>query len=209
MTALRGNALTTVAAVRSALGITAGDALVEDRLTMLINQASATIEAELGRRLGMADYSESIMPSGTQYQMLRQWPVINIASVTQFGETIDPVRYSASPDGLPILYKDDGWQVTGYPVGLAYDVVRINRNLLVTYTAGYVLPKDAAEDNPATLPADLEGLCVEMVLSAYGKMTSGGMAGLKSFGISDVRWEWINEMPPDWRRTLDRHRRWV
>ncbi|MNL54722.1 hypothetical protein D3C87_1780750 [compost metagenome] len=46
-----------------------------------------------------------------------------------------------------ILYRLDGW-----PEG--------DRAIMISYTAGYVLPNDATTDEPATLPETLEFACI-------------------------------------------------
>lgn len=206
MITLAQNALTTLN--RMQLLIPDGDGeLAQGRLMLLIDRASAEIEAALERKLGKARYSELVTPSGSQQLLLRQWPILGVEKVLQDGVELDPDTYSIEDGG--VLYKDVGWTWTGYPQGLAYDPRAASRNIQVIYTAGYVLPKDATNDIPATLPADLEGLCMEMVQSAWGMLQSGGYGGLKSFAISDVRWEWASEAPASWQMTLDKHRRWA
>lgn len=49
----------------------------------------------------------------------------------------------------------------GLKPGLAYNIIVPKRIIEVSYTAGYVLPTDATENNPQTLPTDLEGIVWE------------------------------------------------
>lgn len=203
---LAANALTTLAEAQLLLPDADGE-LAAQQLTLLINQASAQIEAALGRKLGRATYTEPATPSGSQQLMLKQWPIVSVDKIMQNGVELAPGTYSIEDGG--ILYKDDGWAWRGYPKGLAYDPWAASRDLLITYTAGYILPKDATEEEPATLPADLEGLCLEMVQAAWGKLETGGYGGLRAFSISDVRWEWAAEAPESWQHTLDQYKRWV
>ena len=59
-------------------------------------------------------------------------------------------------------------------------------------------------------PADLEGLVQEMVQYAFGKLETGGSAGLKAFSISDVRWEWSEDTPSSWQEIINQYKRvWV
>ena len=205
MATLARNALTTPARIRM---LQAGFGQEPDsRLAFFIDRASGDIVSALDRILRRATYRELVTPSGSQELLLRQWPIVSVEQVLQDGIEISPDRYSIEEGG--ILYKDDGWLWSGYPRGLAYDPRAARRDVTVLYTAGYVLPKDATDDDPSTLPADLEGLCMEMVTTAIGKMQTGGSAGLKSFGISDVRWEWTTEAPASWQATLDRYKRWA
>lgn len=176
-----------------------------DAIVMLINQASASIEAEMRRRLGKQSYSERVKPTGSQELILSQWPILEVRHVEIGGRELPPAAYGIEDGG--VLYKDDGWPWRGYPYGLAYDPVMTSKNVLIEYTAGYILPKDATESEPATLPADIEGLCMEMVSTAYSKARSGGGAGLRAFSISDVHWEWAAETPASWTAVIERYRR--
>lgn len=178
-----------------------------DAIVMLINQASASIETEMRRRLGKQSYSERVKPTGSQELILSQWPILEVRRVEIGGRELPPAAYSIEDGG--VLYKDDGWPWRGYPYGLAYDPVMTSKNVLIEYTAGYILPKDATESEPATLPADIEGLCMEMVSTAYSKARSGGGAGLRAFSISDVHWEWAAETPASWTAVIERYRRMI
>lgn len=204
MIRLAANALTTLERAQLLIPDADGE-LAKGRLALLINRASAEIETALERKLGRATYTEPVTPSGSQRLLLKQWPILAVAKVIQDGAELDPGSYTIEEGG--VLYKDDGWAWQGYPHGLAYDPWAASRDLLITYTAGYILPKDGTEEEPSTLPADLEGLCMEMVQAAWGKLQTGGYGGLKAFGISDVRWEWAAEAPVSWDATLNRYRR--
>lgn len=208
MIALNDNALTTLDRLKLMMGISMEDTSMDALLTQLINQASAYVEQALGRKLKRDTYTERHKGNGSQELLTDQYPIISVEYIKWAGEIVDPAQYdttrSAQYGGI---YKDDAWPYRGYPQGLTGDSVMGSRNLEVRYTAGYVLPKDATEDDPATLPADLEMLVQEMVMSGYGKMQTGGNAGLKSYSISDVRWEWQTDPPPTWQQIIDLHRR--
>jgi len=73
--------------------------------------------------------------------------------------------------------------------------------------AGYVLPKDATEDDPQTLPADLEGLVWEIVTQAYTNLQNGSM-GLNSFSISDVSWNFDKSTHPEWTQLIGLYMRY-
>ena len=176
-----------------------------DAIGMLINQASASIETEMRRRLGKQSYSERVKPTGSQELILSQWPILEVRRVEIGGRELPPAAYSIEDGG--VLYKDDGWPWRGYPYGLAYDPVMTSKNVLIEYTAGYILPKDATESEPATLPADIEGLCMEMVSTAYSKARSGGGAGRRAFSISVVHLVWAVESPASWSSVIERYRR--
>ena len=180
-------------------------------LIQLINQASASVERALGRKLRRSDYVERLKGTGSQYLLVEHYPIVRVASIKQAGEEIDPGLYDIATQGRAgVICKDDGWTYYGYPQGLTGDPVAGSRNIEVKYTAGYILPWEATEEEPADLPADLEGLVQEMVQYAFGKLETGGSAGLKAFSISDVRWEWSEDTPSSWQEIINQYKRvWV
>lgn len=205
---LRDNALTTLEALKQMLGLDADDTSNDEVLIQLINQASASVERALGRKLRRSTYTQHLKGTGNQYLLVENYPIIDVEYIKQAGEYIDPGLYDITEQGAAgVIYKDDGWTYYGYPYGLAGDHITGSRNIVVRYTAGYVLPWEATEDDPATLPADLEGLVQEMVQYIFGKLQNGGTAGLKAFSISDVRWEWSDETPSTWQDIINQYKR--
>lgn len=205
---LRANALTTLEALKQFLGLAADDTSKDGVLIQLINQASASVERALGRKLRRTTYTERVKGTGNQYLLVENYPVTDVEYIKQAGETIDPGLYDFTTRGSAgVIYKDDGWTYYGYPYGLTQEPVTGSRNIEVRYTAGYVLPGDANDDDPCDLPADLEGLVQEMVQYIFGKLQTGGTAGLKAFSISDVRWEWSTETPETWQDIINQYKR--
>lgn len=205
MMPLAKNALTTLSAMQALLSAPPED---EQIVCMFIDQASQSIETEIERQLRRQSYTERFKGNGRQVIIVREYPIVAIESIEQDGHIIPPELYDFEDTGrYGGIYKDDGWTYYGYPYGLAGDAIAGRRNIKVRYTAGYVLPKDATRCKPCTLPADLEGLCQEMVQSAFGKLKNGGNAGLRSFAISDVRWDWRENVPEGWLRTINKYRR--
>ena len=136
----------------------------DELLELLINQISGSIESQLGRKLALGRYQERRAADGTQFLVLHEYPITQVYSVTQNGAVLDPASYDSDLQGdIGVLYKDDGWMYDGYPAGLAGDYVMPSRRIVVDYEAGYVLPPVATEDEPSTLPGDLERLACEML----------------------------------------------
>ena len=223
---LANNALTTLEDVKIMLGI-APDDVDEQRdamLVNLINYASAWIERMTGRKLGRQQYTQRYVASGTQELVLLQWPIINVEYVkdTTDGSIIPPEEYDYTVavsythltlptnreeydytvDGeIGVLYKDNGWTFRGYVGGLSYDFLLAARYLEVKYTAGYVLPKDATEDDPCTLPADLQGVVWGIIQQEFSIMQNGAQ-GLSAFSISDVSWTFDKNPRESWLTTI-------
>ena len=177
-------------------------------LIQLINRASASIENALGRKLRRSTYTERVKGTGSQYLLVENYPIVAVEEIKQAGEIIDPGLYDITVRGnAGVIYKDDGWTYYGFPHGLTGDAMTGSRNITVRYTAGYILPWEATDEAPADLPADLEGLAQEMVQYIFGKLESGGSGGLKTFSISDVRWEWSDETPSSWQDIINQYKR--
>lgn len=205
---LAENALTTLKRMKLMLGLPDdGDERTDEVVTLLINRASAWVERQVGRHLGRKDYLQWYDADGQQELVTEEYPIISVAYVKEAGTLVDPGSYDYSRTGKAgVIYRDSGWLKAGYRRGLAYDMVAPRRAIEVSYTAGYVLPKDATEEDPQTLPADLEGLVWDMVSQAYTGLQNGSQ-GLKSFSISDVTWEFDRSTPTVWLQTISLYRR--
>lgn len=206
---LTENALTTLERMKLMLGLSD----IEDEKTdmiieMLINRASAWIERQIGRHLGKHEYLQWYDADGQQELVLEEYPIVKVEYVKQQGELVDPRSYDYTQTGdIGVIYRDAGWLKAGWRSGLANDIIRSMRVIEVKYTAGYVLPKDATEDDPQTLPADLEGLLWDMVSQTYTSLQNGSQ-GLSAFSISDVRWDFDKSTNEAWYQLLNLYRRY-
>lgn len=102
---------------------------------------------------------------------------------------------------------DDGWTYRGHIGGLAYDYIAPRKYLEVQYVAGYILPKDATEDHPATLPADLEAIVWYMIAQQWA-IIENDAAGLSAFSISDVSWTFDKNISETWQSVISKYQRW-
>ena len=206
---LAENALTTLERMKLMLGLSD----IEDEKTdmiveMLVNRASSWIERQIGRHLGKKTYLQWYDADGQQKLVTEEYPIISVDYVKQQGELVDPHSYDYSQTGdIGVIYRDEGWLKAGWRRGLANDIVASKRIIEVKYTAGYVLPKDATEDEPQTLPADLEGLLWDIVSQTYTGLQNGSQ-GLSAFSISDVRWDFDKSTNEAWTQLLNLYRRY-
>lgn len=199
---LSANALTTLESLKTAAGIAPEDERQDALYTLLINAASDWVERMTGRKLGLQSYVSKYTPTGFQELYTDQYPIVDIEAIFFDGERIDPSAYDYHETGeIGVVWKDDGWPWTGYRGGLSYDVRMISRSLTVKYTAGYVLPKDATDENPRTLPYDIEMLVMEMAI-ANQQANFSGNAGLSSYSISDVTWTWDRTQYDRWSSSV-------
>lgn len=206
---LAENALTTLERMKLMLGLAdVEDPKIDTIIELLINKASSWAERLTGRHLRKQVYTQRYDADGQQELVTIEYPIIDVEYVKEDGKLVDPNCYDYEQTaGVGVIYRDEGWLKAGYRKGLANDCVMSKRVIEVKYTAGYVLPKDADENNPQTLPADLEGLIWEMVSQAYTSLQNGSQ-GLTSFSISDVTWVFDKSTHPEWVRTINLYRRY-
>ena len=203
---LAPNALTTLDVMKTMLGIQPDD--TDDQrdmiITNLINYVSAWVERMTGRNLGKQTYVQEYIASGTQELVLLQWPILSVDYVKdkRREREIPASEYDFNVTGnIGVLYNDNGWPLRGHRGGLTYDIVAPMRCLEVKYTAGYVLPKDATDDEPCTLPADLQGVVWGAVMQEFATMQNGAQ-GLTAFSISDVSWTFDKNPRQSWLDTI-------
>ena len=206
---LANNALTTLDRMKLMLSL---DDETDERtctlVELLVNKASSWVEQQVGRPLGKNTYREFYEADGQQELVTLKYPIISVDYVKEAGRLVPPERYDYGQTAtIGVIYRDDGWLRAGYRRGLANDIIETKRNIEVCYTAGYVLPKDATDEEPQTLPADLEGLVWDMVSQAYANMQNGSQ-GLKSFSISDVSWTFDKSTPAAWLQIVNLYRRY-
>ena len=206
---LAENALTTLEKMKMMLGLSdISDERTDEIIMLLINKASSWIERQTGRPLGKQSYVQKYDADGQQELVTIEYPILDVEYVKEDGKLVDPALYDYGQTGnIGVIYRDDGWLRAGYRRGLAYDIVVSKRVIEVSYTAGYVLPKDADDEHPQTLPADLEGLVWEIVSQAYTNLQNGSQ-GLTAFAISDVHWTFDKSTHPEWTKLINLYRRY-
>ena len=72
----------------------------------------------------------------------------------------------------------------------------------IPYDQKYYDPEIECMPRPELEQMQLERL-QEMVQYAFGRLETGGSAGLKAFSISDVRWEWSEDTPSSWQEIIN------
>jgi hypothetical protein len=202
---LASNAITNLSTVKEELKISISDTTVDSLLIRKINSFSDWLEKTLGRKLKFKNYIEKYVGSGRQKLILKQFPIIEINSIKVAGVTLDETDYELSDYDAEsgIVFRDCGWEQSGYLVGYVGELIAPKRNIEINYDAGYVLPKDATTENPRTLPYDLEDLAVNLIAMDY---TQNGNKGLKTFSVSDVSWSWENGLNQTYQAIIDRYK---
>lgn len=128
-----------------------GDVANDDELLLYLMVASQGIENYCRRSFRKQAYTEILNGyDSSPYINLRNYPIHKVVSITS--RSGDITDYESVGDGR--LYRSWGW-----PSG--------DHNLSVTYIGGYVLPGDAKEEEPRTLPETLELACMMYAQSLH------------------------------------------
>jgi hypothetical protein len=147
--ALRANALTSIATVKTQLDIPSGDTSQDSFLERLINSSSQQIEMFCNRPFVSASFTEYYDANRTNEIMLKKAGVTAITSVYldssrvwAADSLVDASEYGFMQPNL--LRKYSGTWGAGTQI------------LKVTYTAGYIV-----------IPADVEDACIMLVEQRY------------------------------------------
>lgn len=200
--ALGNNALTTIERLKQFNGIAEADTSQDFKLEFLINSASQEIENILGRKLKKSQYTEKVKGNNRLTIQTKNYPLLEVESISVNGSIVSDTDYSFYESG--IIEGTRPWGASGLHYGISNFMVQQSKNIEIDYTAGYVLPKDETEEEPRTLPYDIEAALFSMINGAMA--LTDGAAGLKSFSISDVRWEWDKDYMQSVRPTLMQYR---
>lgn len=145
--ALTSNALTTLATLKSVLGISGSTE--DDNLNRAINVASQRIQNFLNRKLYYQAVTDEPQP-GNDATMLYVdvYPIVSLTSITEDDATVAATSYEVSDADHGEIYRSSGlWSWNGRSYNSinrdpAWDDETYNY-YKITYTGGYVLPKDA------------------------------------------------------------------
>lgn len=199
---LADNALTTTARLKQFNGIAEADTSQDFKLEFLINSASQEIENILSRKLKKSQYTEKVKGNNRLTIQVKNYPVLGINSIKINGSTVNESDYSFDESGIVEGVRP--WGASGLHYGISNFMVQQTKNIEIVYTAGYALPKDETVQEPRTLPYDIEAALFSMINGAIA--LTDGAAGLKSFAISDVRWEWDKDYMQSILPSLLQHR---
>jgi hypothetical protein len=193
---LENNALTTLEMAKSYIGIDSTDTSQDEFLTFSINSASNIIEKHCSRHFGVDTYFESKVGSASTKLVLENYPIVDLASVEIEGQLIDITDIRIlSEKGM--IYRPRGGFPRKMQVGrfMHPRVDDPQESIFVEYQSGYVLPKDASDTNPRTLPYDLEMACLRMlrIMHKDREVSQGKNLILKREQIGD----WMGEYEPE------------
>lgn len=168
--ALNANALITLAELKIWLNISGNTE--DSRLEAYINTISSAIEKYLKRTLKAGDYTEKYSGTDEQELILNNYPVNSVDSVAIDGIELNEEDYEFLSSG--VLLKSDGWLISGLGNYLSGKIDFPERNIEVTYNAGF-----------ETVPDDLKLVVYEAVSDLYFRKKSGGEV-IQSKKVDDV-----------------------
>lgn len=188
-------ALTTLAKVKAALGITdsSKDTLIEAK----INEVSIMIQNYCGGRNFLSQsYTEIKDGKGHNKVFLNQYPATAIASVEYRGGTPStPVWTAYSADDY-YKYLDSGYVQFSAPLPRLPQCIRVN------YTAGYLIDFANELTSTHTLPFDLTGVATEIVSTAINTAPAQGIDSQSTEGQSITFGSKSSDLTAQQKRTL-------
>lgn len=130
--------------LKSWLGYDPTDATDDQPLTRLLAAASGSAEAYCQRSFSQASYSELLDGNGQNEINLANWPICSVQSLQIDGRFIP-----AFGPGVP-----NGWTAKDWKVSLVgYRFSRGEKNVAITYTAGYYVIPDVLQQAVIELAA--------------------------------------------------------
>ena len=179
MSTILPQALTTLAKVKTYLGIDSADTSKDNLLIDLINQASGYIETYTGRTFMSQTYTNVIKDSrGGNYLFLNHTPVTAFTLLEYRSGTVDNPVWVTYASNTYLPYLAEGYL---YFYGR---LPKIHQGFRCTYTAGYLI--DWANETTAThtLPFDLTKVCTEIVATDYNMRQAQGIEAMSTEGQS-------------------------
>lgn len=175
--------------------------VVVRKLSTIINRVSSEVESYIGRPLGKSKHVEKIALSTNPQIVLRHRPIREVISV-ESGYGVKPedfMRYtdeSSLREG--ILHAGNILPMTRNSVGFGRYPQYSLKRMTIEYEAGYILPKDATEDNPSDLPSDIIGVVLETSLNIFiEEMDFNRAQGLIQRQEGNVNRIWASSVMPD------------
>ncbi|HVP99168.1 MAG TPA: hypothetical protein VMS87_07950 [Roseiarcus sp.] len=152
--------LTTLAALKSWLGLPSGSGPNDGTLSALITVASRSIYAALSRPALLPQSYSEVLDLETQRVHLRHWPVLRVMSLTWRGLTVPPDTNADLDGSLGYVLQPGDAAPPGRPQALDLfgELYRPGRqSLAVIYTAGYAVQNEA-QTVPASSPYQVNAL---------------------------------------------------
>ena len=159
------------------LGIKFDDPDVVNEITRLINAWSSYVNQATNTVFGVREYVEFYKGTTQPTLVLKHYPIKEIKKFEQVasdGSVVGEIDIAtmqllmgAGDLERGILYIEPSLISRYTTIGIVPELYTQLRTYKITYTSGYVLPKDATAEEPSDVPAALENLVIELVKSQF------------------------------------------
>lgn len=175
--------LTTRNKVKRHLGIPLSNTTKDAIIDQIIPGVSGFIEAQTNRKFGVEEYTEIRDGEGFDEMVLRQYPIVDVISLTINGSAVDLDQ--EEEDESFILDREEGsiYREAGFSAG--------RKNIKVVYTAGYAAPEDDDESGAGEesgsgdeLPSALEAAAIRLSARVYERRTAEGVSSVSPGSFS-------------------------
>jgi len=194
---LNSNALCTVSQCKIYLDIASADTSQDAKLEQLINVSSSMIENYVDRKLIHQQYVELHDGRVNDRLLLKEWPAEKPSEIRS-----DNLWSFDDTTVMPSENYEIDQQCTVVLKGFHFP--RGNRNIKVTYNAGYVSPVSGGSGFP--LPAELNQACIMLVAWQY-QLRADRRLGIASKGKQGESVSYVKGLPAEIAMMLDLHTR--
>jgi hypothetical protein len=155
--------LCSLAALKRALGVTSGETLDDDKLTALIEAASATITGECG-----VDFRPALVEGeladgdGTAMLALRRRPIASVQALRILGVAVDV--HEVRVYGDYIAFDEDEGEYSARIRAASRVFPKGRQNIEVDYTAGYTL-----------VPGEISFACLQQAVHILNTLAKSGV----------------------------------
>lgn len=154
--------LVSLGQLKTALGLRLDDVSQDDRLRQLILLASAAIAGYCGREFRVLEYVESYDGDGTSILRLRHTPIIEVLSLSIYGQQVPVSELKVTPEFLQ--FEDAGQYEARIRASARYFPAGV-QNISVVYRAGY-----------EQVPAEIAQSCILQVSYLMNTLARQGVA---------------------------------
>jgi|OpeIllAssembly_1097287.scaffolds.fasta_scaffold60789_3 hypothetical protein len=196
--------MTTLSAVKDALGISDNDSEYDAVLIRLIAAASSALVEYSGKNFARQTYSETTTGNDGPILTLSNVPIVSVTSVIVDSEPV--VDFVIQDKNTGVLYREAGWQMYAW-VGWSIEPYVIpgteELNITIQYVAGYIMPGTINYD----LPQSYEEACIRTVVAWYKQDQRGGI-DVKRRRVGELEIEYFDQgrmayaLPPDARSLI-------
>lgn len=169
------------------MAIPSTDTSKDTLLQIYVDGVNSAIRKEIGKDILAKDYIEKHKGTDSTKLILNHYPINSITAVEfiyqgNVYQSLDDYEYDTDEE-TGILHYDQGWLLQGNSSYMSERLIDFpRRHIRVTYNAGFT-----------ETPSDLKLVGLQFASDSYAMDGSQG-GTLKSYGISDVKYEYKDDI---------------